>query len=381
MNINSKKRGVQLTYEQKISWLRLIRSDNVGPLTFRDMINYFGSAEQAIEMIPELSRKGGNTKKIRVCSREEAEREIEIAESFGANFVFLSESNYPPALRYIDYPPPILAVKGNIQIASTKPSVGIVGTRNPSISGIKFTEKIAQEIGMEGYTIVSGLAIGIDTAAHRASLKTGTIVVMAGGLDRAYPPENLNILEEIWNNEGVAVSEMPFGLEPRAHDFPRRNRIIAGIGLGLIVIEAAKRSGSLITSRLAGEFGRLVFAVPGSPLDPRCEGTNQLIKDGAILITSSCDVLQMLQPQIEKNFFSSPCYSNPVTDIKITNYPECNQDERMKISQSLNNVPIHVDDIIHHTGIDAPIVYLVLLELDLAGRLCHHPGGMVSLTM
>ncbi|KJZ81509.1 DNA transporter [Candidatus Liberibacter solanacearum] len=378
--INPQKRGVYLTDDQKISWLRLIRSDNIGPATFRDMINYFGSAEQALEMIPELSQRGDINKKIRIYSKESAEKELEIADAFGAQFVALSEPNYPPALRYIDCPPPLLAIKGNIKAVSGKPSVGIVGTRHPSISGIKFTEKIAREIGSAGYTIVSGLALGIDSAAHRATLKTGTITVMAGGLDCLYPPENRSLLEEIWH-EGIAISEMPFGWEPRAYDFPRRNRLIVGIGLGLIVVEAAKRSGSLITSRIAGECGRLVFSVPGSPLDPRCEGTNQLIKEGATLVTSSQDVLQMLHSQIEKNFFSSPPNTNHIRDFNVTSYPEYNQNERIKIAQSLNNVPTHIDDIIQHTGIEAPVVYLVLLELDLAGRLCHHPGGMVSLTM
>ncbi|MBL0848516.1 MAG: DNA-protecting protein DprA [Candidatus Liberibacter ctenarytainae] len=381
VKINSPKRGVCLTDEQKISWLRLIRSESIGPATFRDMINYFGSSEQALEAIPELARRSGKNKKIRICSREEAERELQTAESFGARFIAISDPSYPPALRYIDYPPPLLAVKGNMQIASTKPSVGIVGARHPSISALKFTEKIAQEIGREGYTIVSGLALGIDTIAHRASLKTGTIATMAGGLDCIYPPENRNLLEEIWSNEGMAISEMPFGCEPRPHDFPRRNRLIAGIGLGLIVIEAAKKSGSLITSRLAAEFGRLVFSVPGSPLDPRCEGTNQLLKEGAILITSAHDALQILHPQIEKNFFSSPCNEDYAKDLNITNHPDYNQDEREKIVQSLNSVPIHVDDIIQHTGINASIIYLILLELDLSGQICRHPGGMVSLAM
>ncbi|MBA5724574.1 DNA-processing protein DprA [Candidatus Liberibacter sp.] len=380
---DSQKKGVHLTDDQRISWLRLIRSDNVGPATFREMINYFGSAEQALEMIPELSRRGGRTKSIRICSQEEAEKEFERAESFGARFVALSEPDYPPALRYIDSPPPLLAVKGNIHITTTKPAISIVGTRNPSIGGIKFTEMITREIAREDYIIVSGLALGIDTTAHRASLQTGTIVAMAGGLDCVYPPENSKLLEEIWNGSGLAISEMPFGCEPRAHDFPRRNRLIAGVGLGLVVIEAAKRSGSLITARLSGEFGRLVFAVPGSPLDRRCEGTNELIKDGAILITSAHDVLQNLQPQIDKNFFSSSSSSTYIEDIDVANAnaPDCEHDERIKIAQALSCVPVHVDDIIQHAGVEAPIVYLVLLELDLVGRLCHHPGGMVSLVM
>lgn len=284
-------KGVVLTERQRIAWLRLIRSDNIGPATFRDLINHFGSAEAALAALPELSARGGATRAIRIASEGEAHRELEAAHRFGARFVGIGEPDYPQALKQIDGAPPLLAVKGTLA-AAKRPAVGIVGSRNASIAGAKFAAMVARDCGRAGYTVVSGLARGIDTSAHRASLDTGTIAALAGGLDQPYPPENIGLLEEITGGNGLAVSEMPFGWEPRARDFPRRNRLIAGIGLGLVVIEAAARSGSLITARLAGEFGRLVFAVPGSPLDPRCHGTNGLLKDGASIVTAPADVVE-----------------------------------------------------------------------------------------
>ncbi len=260
-DVGATRTGIALTERQKLAWLRLIRSDNVGPATFRDLINHFGSAETAIEILPELSRRGGSSRAIRVATAAEAEREFQIAHRLGACFVGMGEPDYPFALRHIDGTPPLLAVKGRIQTGSM-PALGIVGSRNASVSGAKFAGMMARQVGNAGYAIISGLARGIDTAAHRASLETGTIASMAGGLDRPYPPENERLLDEITQNNGLAVTEMPFGWEPRARDFPRRNRLIAGIGLGLLVVEAAQRSGSLITARFAADFGRQVFAVP-----------------------------------------------------------------------------------------------------------------------
>jgi DNA processing protein len=238
---------------------------------------------------------------------------------------------------------------------------------------------IARDCGRAGYAVVSGLARGIDTAAHRASLDTGTIAALAGGLDQPYPPENVPLLDEICSGNGLAISEMPFGWEPRARDFPRRNRLIAGIALGLVVVEAATRSGSLITARLAGEFGRLVFAVPGSPLDPRCQGTNGLLKDGAMIVTSPEDVIEALAPLSQLDLFSAPMAEEPAGNEPGLSPPD--DSERARITDALGPAPVEVDDIIRHTGLPAPSVYLVLLELDIAGRLHRHPGGMVSLAM
>ncbi|MCM2292203.1 DNA-processing protein DprA [Allorhizobium sp. BGMRC 0089] len=372
--------GIALTEKQRIAWLRLIRSDNVGPATFRDLINNFGTAERALDMLPELSQRGGATRAIRIASRDEAERELEFARRFGARFVGIGEPDYPPALRQIDAAPPLLAMKGDGETA-TRPSIGIVGSRNASISGAKMASLIARDCGVAGYTITSGLARGIDTSAHRASLDSGTMAAMAGGLDQPYPPENVELLKDIWNGKGVAISEMPFGWEPRARDFPRRNRLIAGTSLGVVVIEAASRSGSLITARLAGEFGRLVFAVPGSPLDPRCHGTNGLLKNGGIVTTEPRDILEALAPLSKIDLFTEPRVEEPAYEESETFNAPPDERERMTIIDSLGPTPVEVDDIIRHTGLAANAVYLVLLELDIAGRLQRHPGGLVSITL
>ncbi len=378
----ARRKGIALTDRQRIAWLRLIRSDNVGPATFRDLINHFGSAEAALDALPELSRRGGSTRSIRVATVAEAEREIETAHRLGACFIGIGEPDYPPALRQIDAAPPLIAAKGDLGIANL-PSVGIVGSRNASISGAKFAAMMAREIGRAGYCVVSGLARGIDAAAHRASLDTGTIAAMAGGLDQPYPPENVDLLDQICSGRGLAISEMPFGWEPRARDFPRRNRLIAGVALGVVVIEAAARSGSLITARLAGEFGRLVFAVPGSPLDPRCEGTNGLLKDGATVTTRPQDVLQALAPISQLDLFSQNEADEPDSENGREHAlaPPPNDDERLVIVEALGPTPVEIDDIIRHTGLAASSVYLVLLELDIAGRLERHAGGFVSLSM
>lgn len=370
--------GIALTERQRIAWLRLIRSDNIGPATFRDLINHFGTAETALAMLPELSRRGGSTRTVRIATEGEAERELETARRFGAAFVGIGEPDYPPALRQIDGAPPLLAVKGNLK-AGLKPAIGIVGSRNASISGTKFAAMMARDTGRAGYTIISGLARGIDTSAHQASLETGTIAAMAGGLDQPYPPENIGLLREIWDGTGLAISEMPFGWEPRARDFPRRNRLIAGVALGVVVIEAASRSGSLITARLAGDFGRLVFAVPGSPLDPRCHGTNGLLKDGAIVTTEAADILEALAPLSKIDLFSPVQAREPTQDEEKPLMLPPDDAERSRIVDALGPTPVEVDDIIRHTELPASSVYLVLLELDIAGRLHRHAGGLVSI--
>lgn len=375
---SARPKGIALTERQKIAWLRLLRSDNVGPATFRQLIDHFGSAEAALSMLPELSSRGGATRTVRIATEAEAHRELELAHRFGARFVAIGEPDYPQVLGQIEGAPPLLAVKGHLSAVS-RPAVGIVGSRNASISGAKFAAMIARDCGRAGYAIVSGLARGIDTAAHRASLDTGTIAALAGGLDQPYPPENTGLLDEIWNGNGLAISEMPFGWEPRARDFPRRNRLIAGVSLGVAVIEAATRSGSLITARLAGEFGRLVFAVPGSPLDPRCHGTNGLLKDGAMIVTSPEDVVEALAPLSQRDLFSAPAVREP--DVNEADMLPPDDSERSRIVEALGPSPVEIDDVIRHTGLTASAVYLVLLELDIAGRLHRHPAGLVSLAM
>ncbi len=284
----------KLSDEQRLDWLRLIRSDNIGPRTFHDLVDYYGSVRAALTALPGLARRGGSARPIRICSREQAEAELMAARATGVEFFALGEPDYPARLQMIDDPPPVIAVRGKLEIL-LRPLVAIVGSRNASAAGVKFAERMARDLGNAGFVVVSGLARGIDAAAHRASLATGTVAVLAGGHDRIYPADHIGLLEKLLI-EGVAVSEMPLSWEPRAHDFPRRNRIISGLSVGVVVVEAARRSGSLITARLAGEQGREVFAVPGSPLDPRNEGTNGLLKQGAIPVTEAADVIAVIEP-------------------------------------------------------------------------------------
>ncbi|MDR6102062.1 DNA processing protein [Agrobacterium larrymoorei] len=376
------KRGIVLTERQKLSWLRLIRSDNIGPATFRDLINHFGSAEAALEALPDLSRRGGAARSPRIATLAQAEREMETATRFGARFVGIGEPDYPPALREIDGAPPLIAMKGS-SATTTRPSLGIVGSRNASINGAKFAAMLARQCGQAGYIIASGLARGIDAAAHAASLSTGTVAMLAGGLDKPYPPENFRLMDDIYANGGATISEMPFGWEPRARDFPRRNRLIAGVSLGVLIVEAAERSGSLITARLAGDFGRLVFAVPGSPLDSRCHGTNRLIKDGATLVTEAADILDALSPMMEPSFDLPHVARDGTEDQPISQSAghHAGDKERAILAEALGPSPVETDDIIRHTGLPASTVYLLLLELDIAGKLNRHSGGRISMIM
>ncbi len=275
---------------QLVDWLRLIRTETVGAIGFRLLINRYGGAAAAIAALPDLSRRGGRV--VSAPPPETAEREIAALARFGGRFVALGDPDYPPALRHADGAPPLLAVAGRSDILR-RATVSIVGSRDASALGRRFARDLAFGLGAGGYVVASGLARGIDVAAHEGALSSGTIAVLAGGLDRLYPPENEAIYAKI-RADGVAVSEMPMGHVPVARDFPRRNRIVAGVALGVVVVEAAKRSGSLITARLAGELGREVLAVPGHPLDPRAAGANGLLRDGATLATSAEDVIEAL---------------------------------------------------------------------------------------
>lgn len=367
--------GPDLSDRQRLNWLRLIRTENVGPVSFRTLINRFGSAEAALAHLPELALAGGAARPARIPSEADAAAEMEAAHRFGARFVAVGETDYPPMLRRMDAPPPLIAVKGDARLFQ-RPAVAIVGARNASASGARMAQMLASGLGRAGYTVVSGLARGIDAAAHEASIATGTVGVLAGGLDRPYPPENVRLADRI-AAEGVLVSEMPFGWEPRARDFPRRNRLVAGLGLSLVVVEAAQRSGSLISARLANEMGRLVFAVPGSPLDPRAAGTNGLIKDGAMLVTEVRDVTDALAPLTESDAAPPMLSAGEAEDLSAAPPPA--EDERALVLEALSPTPIQTDDLLRHTGIAPAQLAMVLLELDLAGRLERHAGGAVSL--
>jgi DNA processing protein len=345
-----------------------------GPRTFRALVNHFGGAHAALKALPALARRGGGSGALQICSRDQAERELAAADRLGVTFVAAGEADYPRALQAIDDAPPLLAVRGH-HSALALPAVAIVGSRNASAAGLKLTQQLARGLGEAGFATVSGLARGIDAAAHHASLDTGTIAVLAGGHDRLYPPEHAELVNAI-PPAGIVVTEMPFGWEPRARDFPRRNRLISGLSLGVVVVEAAKRSGSLITARLALEQGREVFAVPGSPLDPRAEGTNGLLKQGATPVTEAADIVSAVRPIVG---FDLPARGSEISDGTAPNGPEPDASERSQIMSLLSPAPVSVDDLIRLSKTSPRAVRAVLLEVEIAGRLERHGGGLVSL--
>ncbi|MEZ5926399.1 MAG: DNA-processing protein DprA [Hyphomicrobiaceae bacterium] len=364
-----------LSDRQRLAWLRLIRSENVGPVTFREIVNHFGGAEEALAALPELSRRGGRGRPIRIGSAADAEAELARAENVGARAVAIDESGYPPLLAATEAPPPILYVKGNTHLAD-QTAIAIVGARDASAAGRKLTGTIAEALGRAGLVIASGLARGIDTAAHEATLSTGTLAVVAGGVDIVYPPENEALMRRI-GETGMLIAENPPGFVPRGQDFPRRNRIISGLAMGVLVVEAAKRSGSHITARFALEQGREVFAVPGHPLDPRAAGTNHLLKQGATLVTEAADIVEVIGPMLGRPITLARRLK-PLAEARPT---EVATGARKTILEALGPAPIGIDDLVRTTGLDAQTVAVVLLELDLAGRLERYGGQRVSLVV
>jgi DNA processing protein len=374
-----------LSNAERRDWLRLSRSENVGPASFRLLLERFGSAGKALEALPELSRRGGLNRTIGIYGRDAAERDLERAEELGGRFVGLNEPDYPPLLRHIDQAPPLVCLKGRTDLFA-KPAVAVVGTRMASALGRKFARELGLALGRAGLLVVSGLARGIDTVAHEATLETGTVAVLAGGIDVVYPPENAKLYTEI-GERGVLVTEMSPGTVPRAENFPRRNRLISGISLGVLVVEAALRSGSLITARLAAEQGREVFAVPGSPLDPRCSGTNKLLREGATLVTGPGDVLDVildldrrarrdLTGFVEAAAADDGHHTGP--ELGTESGPE--PDLRQHIVALIGSASVEVDDLIRESAAPAQAVLTVLLELELAGRLERFPSSRVGLT-
>jgi len=364
----------ELTDTDRRDWLRLIRSDNVGPRTFYSLLRHFGSAAAALGALPALARRGGAASVGRICSVTEAERELEATAALGGRLIASAEDGYPARLATIDDAPPLIAVIGDAD-ALTRPMIAVVGARNASGAGQKFAGQLSSALGEAGFVIVSGLARGVDQAAHHAALAGGTVAVLAGGLDRIYPPEHVELLRAIVAAQGAAISEMPLGHVPRARDFPRRNRLISGCAVGVVVIEAAQRSGSLITARFANEQGREVFAVPGSPIDPRCAGSNDLIKQGAMLVTGASDILDAVGPILGRPLdrrAKEPEVAGPVP-------AEPGTDERTRIVALLGPAPVSVDDIIRMAQASPAVVRAVLLELELAGRLERQGGGLVAL--
>ena len=369
----------ELDDAQRLACLRLIRTENVGPVTFRELINHYGGAEEALAALPNLAKAGGRKRPVRICKQETAERELEAARRVGAQPIFTIEPGYPHRLATLDAPPPMLYIKGNPELLQ-KPSVAIVGARQSSAAGTKLSRLFAKHLGQAGLVIVSGLARGIDGAAHQASLETGTVAVLAGGLDNIYPPEHEDLHARIAEH-GCLVSEMSCGFKPRAQDFPRRNRLISGITLGVLVVEAARRSGTLVTARFAGEQGREVFAIPGHPLDPRAEGTNQLIKTGATLVTKPHDILEALEPLtgIGSRAFKEPAAVMPEPQATPTPPPTVSEKEREAVLTALGPAPIDINELMRATELPIAATRAILMELDLAGRIEHHSPGLVSL--
>ncbi len=363
----------QLSDEERLNWLRLAQTENVGPVTFHHLIGTYSTATRAIEALPELSARGGRRRPLQVCSRAVAEQILANAAAIGAKFVVAGEPGFPPDLQHIPSAPPLICVSGRLELSETN-GVAIVGARNASALGLKFTRMLARGLVEAGFLVVSGLARGIDTAAHEASLSAQTAAVLVGGLDHFYPPENEKLQRAI-AERGLLISEMPPGTAPKSEYFPRRNRIISGMSKAVIIVEAAIRSGSLITARFAAEQGRDVFAVPGSPLDPRCEGTNKLIKDGAAILTSVDDVLQSLN--VPPLFSRGMLFEN---DRPLAILPTNISDgEREHVATLLSPSPVMTDELIRESGLAAEQVVTILLELELAGRALRHAGGRVSL--
>jgi DNA processing protein len=355
--------------EDLVERVRLVRSPGIGPVTYRQLIARFGNAAAALAAVPDLARRGGGAPP-KLFGRDKAEREIAQVEKLGARYLATSHGLYPRLLGELDDAPPLLIAKGNLNLLDRQ-AVAIVGARNASAAACRFARGLAHDLGQHDFVVVSGLARGIDSAAHDGALETGTIGVVAGGIDVFYPPEN-EARQKALYERGLVIAEMPPGTEPRARHFPYRNRIIAGLGSGTVVVEAAPRSGSLITARLAAEAGREVMAVPGSPLDPRAQGCNQLIRDGATLVQNAADVAEAIQP-LESRLRSGPSHYEPPPEAL-----DGDEGALSLVEELLGPSPAPVDEIIRLSGASSGAVQMALLKLDLAGRLDRHAGGKVS---
>lgn len=351
--------------------LRLLRSANIGPITWRQLVARFGTAEMALEALPMLAARGGGRVPV-IADLASVRREIAAVEKLGARYLFLDDAGYPSLLAELESAPPALILRGRLDLLD-RTCVAMVGARNASAAACRFARQLAIGLSEAGATIVSGLARGIDTATHVGSLERGTVGVIASGIDVVFPPENAELQERV-AREGLLIAEQPPGTEPLARFFPSRNRIIAGLALGTVVVEAAPRSGSLITARIAAEAGREVMAVPGSPLDPRAQGCNLLIREGATLVQSVDDILEMLRP-IDPRAVRSPV--NPFGGPPPLDASDA---DRRRITELLGPVPVTVDELVRQSGLAPALVQTVLLELELAGRLERHAGGRTSLT-
>lgn len=362
--------------QELLDWLQLTRCRNVGPITFYKLLEAYGSAGEVLKMLPDLARQGG-TKAYQLYDRKFAEKEQDRLRKMGGRFITAQDRLYPKLLREIDDAPPVLAVAGDLDLLS-KDMVSIVGARNASINGKKFTQKIAETLGRQGYAVSSGLARGIDTAAHLGSLQSGTVAVLAGGIDVCYPQENQELYEAI-SRQGVLISESALGTQPKAQHFPRRNRIVSGMARALVVVEATMKSGSLMTARLAGDQGREVMAVPGFPADPRASGPNALIRDGAILVRNAEDITEHLQSFSNDLFgFQESDGGQGFDDFHHQSKPQQVRDQdRAQVIENLSSVPVPLDELLRTCDLKHGVLQTILLELELAGRVQRVPGNCV----
>lgn len=370
-----------LSEAERLDWLRLARTDAVGPITFHALLRRCGSARAAIDALPELSRRGGRVG-LKPPSAADVGREVEALARIGGRIVAWCEPDYPAPLAEIEDAPPIISILGRAEVAH-RPAAGMVGARNASLNGRRFARDMALGLGAAGFAVVSGLARGIDTAAHEGSLSTGTVAVLAGGIDIVYPPENRGLYDRI-AEQGLLVAEAAFGTQPTARHFPRRNRLISGLSLGVVVVEAALRSGSLITARLAAEQGRQVLAVPGSPLDPRAQGCNRLIRGGATLVESADHVVEALAPQAfplpaRAPTGPAPRMLEPAPPVDPVETETAHAEAVAQVLERLSPTPTAVDELLRDCQLSPPVVLTVLLELELAGRIERQPGNRVSL--
>lgn len=360
-----------VSFDERFARLRLFRSRGVGPLTYRQLMGRAGSGIEAVKLLPELvaekRRKG-----VALADPCAVEKEIAEADRMGVGFISLGEPGYPKALAQISDPPPVLGYRGKLELANAR-NVAIVGARNASAGALAFTRELAKGLGNEGLVVASGLARGIDGAAHQGALATGTIAVLAGGPDSIYPPQHRELYRQI-AQDGLILSEQPIGMVARAQDFPKRNRIVSGLSEGVVVIEAAERSGTLITARLANEQGRDVFAVPGSPMDPRCRGTNDLIRKGAILAQDAEDILSELGSGQGHLFEPDAPPLLPEDDMDCGDLAEL-------LRTLLSYDPVHKDQLIAESGASAAQVAVALLDLVLEGAATEEAGGRYSLSV
>jgi DNA processing protein len=363
-----------LSHCERVAWLRLARTQNVGPVTFAALIARLHLASAVLRELPRLARRGGASGELKIPDEGEAEQELESIARIGARLIASCEPDFPAGLAALEAPPPAVTALGRSEILARE-MIAIVGARNASALGRKFATELAAGLGHAGLVVVSGLARGIDTAAHEGALESGTVAVLAGGVDDIYPPENARLYEQI-AARGVIVSEMPVGQKPQAKHFPRRNRIISGLARGAVIVEAAEGSGSLITANLALEQGREVFAVPGSPLDPRAKGANRLLRDGASLTESAEDVLEVLRPLIGQGF-REPGETSSLWHVGGDD--EASEKLRRDVQQLLGPAPVSVDELVRQSGATTSTIVSILLELELAGRLNRESGNRVSL--